>query len=434
MRKTKAGIFTLSTSSLMICECLITIVTIFLDTFLVSKLLKLTPGEYGGISIFNFIYYVMMGITVFAMGPILRKVNKSLFLGIGSLLLAGMFVTVYLLGDGIINWIWLLGVLSGVATGVFYAGFNNLITDVISSKHQTIYFSVKNILVFLTKTLFPLVLGSVIDLGSFPLMCVIITVICVLIFVFSFLIKTKKNNTKTFNIINYLKILTSKNEDIKPLKTLYISAIFRGLSFDIIATTLTVLIFLNSGGSDFKIGLIQTIFTATQLISTLIFMKTYHKRRSAWFIFGGLSLIVATSIPVFFMHDMVTLLVFYGAYMFFRIFITTITDMRKGTIIRLLSMHSHSIEYNSVYSLFYGIIRGCSYLLFLLYLVMPEMTMLSIILGVNMLAYIGYGITLYIMEQQLIKQDEKWKKEHPVEVIQPQENDKEKIESGSQPA
>ena len=434
MRKTKAGIFTLSTSSLMICECLITIVTIFLDTFLVSKLLKLTPGEYGGISIFNFIYYVMMGITVFAMGPILRKVNKSLFLGIGSLLLAGLFVTVYLLGDGIINWIWLLGVLSGVATGVFYAGFNNLITDVISSKHQTIYFSVKNILVFLTKTLFPLVLGSIIDLGSFPLMCVIITVICVLIFVFSFLIKTKKNNTKTFNIINYLKILTSKNEDIKPLKTLYISAIFRGLSFDIIATTLTVLIFLNSGGSDFKIGLIQTIFTATQLISTLIFMKTYHKKRSAWFIFGGLSLIVAASIPVFFMHDIVTLLVFYGVYMFFRIFITTITDMRKGTIIRLLSMHSHSIEYNSVYSLFYGVIRGCSYLLFLLYLVMPEMTMISIILGVNILAYIGYGITLYIMEQQLIKQDEKWKKEHPVEVIQPQGNDKEKIESGSQPA
>lgn len=434
MRKTKAGIFTLSTSSLMICECLITIVTIFLDTFLVSKLLKITPGEYGGISIFNFIYYVMMGITVFAMGPILRKVNKSLFLGIGSLLLAGLFVTVYLLGDGIINWIWLLGVLSGVATGIFYAGFNNLITDVISSKHQTIYFSIKNILVFLTKTLFPLVLGSIIDLGSFPLMCVIITIICVLIFVFSFLIKTKKNNTKTFNIINYLKILTSKNEDIKPLKTLYISAIFRGLSFDIIATTLTVLIFLNSGGSDFKIGLIQTIFTATQLISTLIFMKTYHKRRSAWFIFGGLSLIVAASIPVFFMHDMVTLLVFYGVYMFFRIFITTITDMRKGTIIRLLSMHSHSIEYNSVYSLFYGVIRGCSYLLFLLYLVMPEMTMLSIILGVNILAYIGYGITLYIMEQQLIKQDEKWKKEHPVEVIQPQGNDKEKIESGSQPA
>ena len=434
MRKTKAGIFTLSTSSLMICECLITIVTIFLDTFLVSKLLKLTPGEYGGISIFNFIYYVMMGITVFAMGPILRKVNKSLFLGIGSLLLAGLFVTVYLLGDGIINWIWLLGVLSGVATGVFYAGFNNLITDVISSKHQTIYFSVKNILVFLTKTLFPLVLGSIIDLGSFPLMCVIITVICVLIFVFSFLIKTKKNNTKTFNIINYLKILTSKNEVIKPLKTLYISAIFRGLSFDIIATTLTVLIFLNSGGSDFKIGLIQTIFTATQLISTLIFMKTYHKKRSAWFIFGGLSLIVAASIPVFFMHDIVTLLVFYGVYMFFRIFITTITDMRKGTIIRLLSMHSHSIEYNSVYSLFYGVIRGCSYLLFLLYLVMPEMTMISIILGVNILAYIGYGITLYIMEQQLIKQDEKWKKEHPVEVIQPQGNDKEKIESGSQPA
>ena len=194
MRKTKAGIFTLSSSSLIVCECLITIVTIFLDTFLVSKLLKLTPGEYTNISLFNFLYYIILGLSIFSLGPILKRINNTIFLGVGSLFLAGVFITVYLLGDGIVNWIWLLGTLSGLATGVFYAGFNNLISDTISSKNQTIYFSVKNIVIFLTKTLFPLVLGAIIDLGSFPLMCIIVSVICVLIFVFSILIKVKKNN------------------------------------------------------------------------------------------------------------------------------------------------------------------------------------------------------------------------------------------------
>ena len=146
MKKGKAGIFTLSSTSLMICECLISIVVIFLDTFLVSKLMQLTPGDYTNVSLFNFIYYAVLAVTVFAFTPLLLKINKSLFMSIGALFLAGTFIAVYLLNDQLSNFIWLFGILSGFSYGLFCAGFNNLIGEVISSKHQTIYFSVKNIL------------------------------------------------------------------------------------------------------------------------------------------------------------------------------------------------------------------------------------------------------------------------------------------------
>ena len=413
MRKTKAGIFTLSSSSIIVCECLFNIVIMFLDVFLVSKLLKLTPGQYTNVAIFNFMYYIIIAITHALLGFVAKKINNSIFLGVGALILSGMFVGVFLMGDNIVNHIWLLGFLSGFGAGVFYAGFYNLVGDVVSSKHQTIYFSVKNILIFLTKTVFPLVLGSIIDLGSFPLMCGIIALICLLIFVFSFMIKVKAKIPKSYNLINFLKILREKKEETKPLKTLYISGIFRGLCYDLIATVFTVLLFLSSSGSDFKIGLFQTIFTATQLISTLIFMKTYHKERSAWFLFGALSLIIGSTIPIFFVQNLTTILISFGVYTFFRLFITTVTDMRDVAIIRLLSMHSHSIEHNIMYRFVYGVSRACAYLLFLLWLVVPESTLVCIILGVNLLGYTGYAITLFVLERQLIVQDRNWKKAHP---------------------
>lgn len=421
MRKTKAGIFTLSSTSLIVCECLFNVVIMFLDVFLVSKLLKLTPGNYTNVAVFNFIYYLVIGFCYFGLGPIVKRINKSILLGSGAFILAGLFVMVFLLGDNIVNFIWILGAVSGLGYGIFSSGFDNLVSDIISSKNQTIYFSVKNILIFLTKTVFPLVLGSIIDLGSFPLMCVIIAVICILISVFSFLVKNKKTQ-KSFNVFKFIKILREKKEETKPLKTLYVSAIFRGFCYDVIATMFTIMLFLSSGGSDFKIGLFQTIFTATQLISTFIFMRYYHKKRSGFFIFLSLGLIIASSIPVFFVQNITTVLIMFGVYTFFRLFITTITDMRKTSTIRLLSMHSHSIEHNAVYSMIYGVSRASSYLLLLLFMLMPESVMICVVLAVNLASYVGYGITLHFLEKQLIQQDINWKKAHPDEMTQKEEN------------
>ena len=417
MKKGKAGIFTLSSTSLMICECLISIVVIFLDTFLVSKLMQLTPGDYTNVSLFNFIYYAVLAVTVFAFTPLLLKINKSLFMSIGALFLAGTFIAVYLLNDQLSNFIWLFGILSGFSYGLFCAGFNNLIGEVISSKHQTIYFSVKNIVIFLTKTIFPFILGAVIDLGSFAVLCIVIAVICVMMLIFSFLVKPKNSVKKSYNMIKFWKLIKQGKEETKPLKLLYLSGFFRGLCFDLIATVFTILIFLQYSGSDFTIGLLQTIFTATQMISMFLFMKFYHKNRSQWFIFISLGLIVASSIPVFISHNTISILIFYGVYMFFRVFITTVTDMRKTPIIRLLSMHSHTLEHNSTYSIIYGLTRASSYLSLLLFFVVPEWIMINITLAINIFGYIGYSITLYLLERKLILQDIKWKKEHPDPVI-----------------
>lgn len=414
MKKGKAGIFTLSTSSIIVIECLISIILIFLDTFLVSKLMQIDPANgYTNVAIFNFVYYMMIALAMLVGNAILVKVNKGAFMSIGAFLLAGMFIVIYFLGDNIANWIWLLAVGVGLTYGIFYAGFAALMVEAVSSKNQTIYFSVKNILIFLTKTIFPLILGSII-MKSFPAMCVILAVVCILIFVFSFFVKYNKSKRRSYNLMRFWKIVNDGGEETKPLKTLYLSGFFRGMCFDLIATVLTILIFLQSEGNDFTIGLVQTIFTGAQLVSMFIFMKTYHKNLSQWFIFVSLGFIIAGAIPVFIKPCLITVLIFYGIYYFFRLFITTITDMRKTSVIRILSMHDHCLEHNTTYQIIYGPTRAISYLLLCLCLVIPNQElMLDIVLGLNLVGYIGYSISLFFLEKQLIAQDIKWKREHP---------------------
>jgi len=418
-RKSKAGVFTLSSNSLIVCEGLINIVVMFLDTFLVSKLLKLTPGNYTSVAIFNLLYYGLVGVTAFCIAPLFRKIKPGVFVSIGALIMAGLFVVVYLLGDNIANWIWLLGAISGIGYGIFGASFDNLVGESISSKNQTIYFSVKNIIIFLVKTIFPLILGAIVDFGSFPLMCIILAVVCVLIFVFTFFVKNEKRTNRTFKPIEFLKIVKNGGEETKPLKTLYLSAIFRGLSFNLIATVFTVLLFLNVGAgsaeTNYKIGLVKTIFTAIQMISMFIFLKMYHKRRAKIFLFGALGIILASAIPVFFEQNLTTILIIFGAYNIFRIFITTITDMRTSAVIRLLSMHTHIIEHTAIYTLIYRLCDGLCYLLFLLWFVLPENIMILIILGFALIFFILYTITLFRLEKQLIEQDKRWKAAHPDE-------------------
>ena len=85
----------------------------------------MTPGDYTGVALFNFLYYAMIALVSLVGAPILMKMNKGVFMSIGAFLLSGVFIFVYFLGDNLINWIWLLGLLAGLTYGIFYAGKSN---------------------------------------------------------------------------------------------------------------------------------------------------------------------------------------------------------------------------------------------------------------------------------------------------------------------
>lgn len=340
--------------------------------------------------------------------------------------MAGMVLCVYILGPKITELVIPLAILSGLGLGIFNSSFQPLVVGVVSSKYLKIYASLRNIIIFALKTVVPILLGSIIDFGSFSLVTVVVLIIAVLMVVFASLIREPKKNELSYDIKGYIRTIRSDKEKYKSLKVFYLSSFFRSMTFEVVGTLFTIMILLNSG-SDFKLGYIQTIFTATQLISTFVFLKAYHKKRAGYFTIIPCILIILSGIPMFVTLNEVTILILFGVYTFLRVFFTSITDTRRSSIIRTLSLHSHSLEHNSIVNLIYIVGRVSAYSMLFLSLVLDIRIVLYICWGVIFINLLAYVICLLRMENLLILQDKKWQEEHPMSAVEKSLTEKQPI-------
>ena len=82
--KNKRKIFDLSAISIIACDCLQAVICIFVDLFLVSKILKSPDATMTQnivrIGLFYVIYNAVMALSYVFCGNILKKINKSIFI------------------------------------------------------------------------------------------------------------------------------------------------------------------------------------------------------------------------------------------------------------------------------------------------------------------------------------------------------------------
>jgi len=423
-------IFNLSSISIIACECLQAVVCIFVDLFFISRILNNPFASVGSniinIGLFYIINYTMVGLFYLVSGHLLKRINKSIFVSVGSIILTLVVLIVYLMGDDVLNHIPLLGVIYGLALGFFSAGFHGLTGETISSKHQVRFFAVKKGVYQLTYIIFPVTLGLIIDKLNFSFMLIILLVICVLLVMFSFFIRPKKSFGQTFNLIKFARHLKQNKEETKPLFLVYVSNFFRGASFDCFTTLITIFV-MSTFKSNTSLGMFQSIFTACSLLTMVFYLKYYRKKRATKFILPTIILVACTVISILIATNETTIICFYAIYSTLNVILMSISDSRRAGVIRVLSLHSHILESNTFSELFLWLGRIISSSLIILagfldsYL-STDMLFLKIVLGIVAIFYIFYGISLIWVEKALIKQDEEFKKVHINEVVEKNED------------
>lgn len=223
----KSKVFDLSAISIIACDCLQAVICIFVDLFLVSKILNNPNSTVSQniitIGLFYVIYYVVLTTCYSFTGFGLKKINKSIFVSIGSIILTVVIILVNVLQDNVVNFMPLLAVIYGLGFGFFSGGFNGLTAETISSKHQVKFFAVKRILFQATYIIFPITLGVIADL-NFAIVAAILLVICVALIIFSFLIRPKKVYKETFNLHSFGKYMRQNKKQTKPLWLVYVFA------------------------------------------------------------------------------------------------------------------------------------------------------------------------------------------------------------------
>lgn len=424
-RKSKNSVFDLSGISIIACDCLQAVMCIFIDLFFVSKILKSGSGD--GISsqiisigLFYVIYYIVLSGSYSFTGFALKKINKSLFVSLGSILLAGVVLLVYFLQNNLATFVPLIAAVYGLGFGLYSAGYNGLTAETISSKHQVKFFAVKKIMFQMVYIAFPISLGLLADI-DFSIVTYIMFGVAALLVVFSFLIRPKKSYQQNFNVPKFTKYMWQNRKQNKALWLVYLQNFFRGASYDCFTTLITILVISNFGSNE-SLGMFQSIFTACSLLTMFFYLKFYRKKRCVAFIAPTVALVACTIVAILTATNQITIVLFYGVYVTLNVILMSISDSRRSGVVRVLSLHSHILESNALseFSLGLGRILGSLFLIFAG--LFDGMTgggtiFLKIALGVVVLMYACYGLSLIWLEKTLIKQDEEFRKAHLEENI-----------------
>ncbi len=185
------------------------------------------------------------------------------------------FLTIILLKDKIVDYIYLVGLLYGLEEGFYYSVYNILESDGITNEERAKFAGTYTAVESILSIVFPLIFGSLIYATSFLKSLIVVFIIILLRIALSFMYKD--NNVPKSNKINMKKYFELTNKD-KRFKQMYKLEFLNGIvyseaAFSYIVTIYIIKVFSNS----FSLGVFTSIFSIITCIIGILFAKFIKK-------------------------------------------------------------------------------------------------------------------------------------------------------------
>ena len=241
------------------------VIELFLNTFLVSYFLNLTNNNIVPTAIF-YIFTYLIPLWGFALiGPFVKNGKKIKVYRTSFILSALSLLLIIHLKESVTDYIWFLGIVIGIEKVLFYFP-QNLLTSEIAKGGQVVKFNGYQMAItgFL-RIIAPIVLGWFITMDSFINTAVFVLALTILEFILSNMLTKIKSVSKPFNI-KALFVLALKRKKIKISMGI---EVFRGITFDIL-DTLIVLYIIYMFKTDFKLGILTSIFAICSVIANAL--------------------------------------------------------------------------------------------------------------------------------------------------------------------
>ena len=198
---------------------------------------------------------------------------------IGIILDLAYFLTIILLKDKIVNYIYLVGLLYGLEEGFYYSVYNILESDGITNEERAKFAGTYTATQAILSIIFPLIFGSLIYSAGFLKSLAVVFIIVILRIILSFVYKDKNipKSNKT-NMKNYFK-LTKNDKKFKQMYTVEFldGIVYTEAAFAYIVTIYIIKVFSNS----FSLGVFTSIFSMITFIVGILFAKFIRKEHYA---------------------------------------------------------------------------------------------------------------------------------------------------------
>lgn len=243
----------------------------FVDVFLVLYFLNVAENNILPLGIYKFVAILAIYSVIFLTRNLCKSKHRVELIRIGILIDFVYFMTIILLREKVVDYIYLVGLLYGLEEGFYYSIYNNLessaITNSERAKFTGNYTAVKSIL----SVIFPLIFGNIIyQTGFIKTLGVVLIVVVFQIFL-SFLIKDRnipKGEKTDF------KAFRDAIKDNKEIAQVFKTNIFYGLTYSEGAFSYIVTIYIAKVFSDsVSLGIFTSIFSLISCGLGLLFAR-----------------------------------------------------------------------------------------------------------------------------------------------------------------
>ncbi len=319
------------------------VVSVFVSTFLISYIYKVSTNYVLNIGLFYCFNYLSMGIFTFVISSILDKTNRVVCYRIAIIVRALFILALVFVGEKIANLVVLAGMLHGFSEACYWSSFNVMKNELVPGSCMKKYTLLQIIENKGMNFIAPIILGGIIDAESFKVSAIIIFIIASIQIVLSLFIKSKRPENSNFDLKGFFARIKSSDKNKEIFKTCFFAAFMMG-SATLISPVNTIIIMLTFE-SNFSLGILTGVFSAISILM-IVLAKKFSKSGKSFPIystFGVVSLII-TSIFAFFTSK-VMLVVFTFVYIAASTLYSYYFDLYRNVLLKKLDMYSDIAEY-----------------------------------------------------------------------------------------
>lgn len=379
-----------------VCNCMMKIIELFVSTFLVSYLLTISNGNMFNVALYYIIYFLGVAIFYSLFSCFLHKTSKLLFYRIGIVLKGLFLISISLLKENVTEYVIPVALFYGISSGAYWSSYNVMKNEAISSKSVQKFYGLYNIWGYIVNIVAPIALGSIIDAGSFIKTAIYAFFVCVILFISSFLLVSRKEEGNKLVFKEFIKTV-KKDKQEKAFIECYLLFFFHGLASST-STLITIMIVLTFN-SNVSLGSLSSIMAIISIFITFAFMKKYdYKKSKIIFLCLVLCLIGVGGLVINISKPMIVL--FNVLYTIAMIIPDNIRVQKRIGIIRITKKLKFALEHNVIAEIFLNVGRIVSYVSLLIGSFINSLSVYKVLLVVNLFFICLYCFLSYKMEKK----------------------------------
>ena len=263
-------------NAIIVINALRNVIELFLGPFLTAYFIQASQESLVSLSMYKiFSYIILLFFSILVSSFIERRFRIGMF-RIGVILNFFYILTIIILKEKIVDYLWLIAILNGVSATSYWMPYNLFNVTKIANGDRTKFNIKSRIVSYAIGIIGPIFLGSLITVTNYIFSAIVILIISFVQILFTFLLKPDLyDKDDDFNPIKAYKKFKTNKQTLRSFNSQFLV----GMTVNNSALELLLVVLVYSTfKSDFNLGVLSSISTILSIITMKLYEKIYSKR------------------------------------------------------------------------------------------------------------------------------------------------------------